>query len=140
MTPLAYKQYISTSHSNLVLNHPVTCTFHSIDVNWLVYYINNIMFGQEIIIDACVRDYYDQPADGSNNLLLSCNNLRGIRVIGNEVITTSNISMTLTSHDGNQYDLKTISIEIITELSPCHPGFHYDHTTERCYAMMIMIS
>jgi len=115
------------------------------------------MFGQEIIIDASVRDYYDQPADGtrflvssndgdhqiiqsSNNLLLSCNNLRGIRVIGNEVITTSNISMTLTSHDGNQYDLKTISIEIITELSPCHPGFHYDHKTERCYAMMIMIS
>jgi len=23
------------------------------------------MLGQEIIIDACVRDYYDQPTDGT---------------------------------------------------------------------------
>ncbi|XP_065895376.1 outer membrane protein A-like isoform X2 [Dysidea avara] len=141
------KHTIRTPRSKLVLGNPAVCIDEDNNTNCGKYYINNIMLGQEIIIDACVRDYYDQSADvtrfavnsndkdhhifgSSNNVQISCDSLRGISVIGNKVMTTSNISVTLTSHDGSQPDLKTISVELITELSPCHPGFYYDNTTQ----------
>jgi len=36
--------------------------------------------------------------------------------------------VTITSYSS---ELK-ISVKLIVELSPCHPGFHYDNTTEKC--------
>ena len=113
------------------------------------YYINNIMLGQEIIIDACVRDYYDQRTvetqfmvdsndedhniNGTNSVIISCTNgLQGINVTGFKISDIKNLTMNLTFHDGSWSNLKTISIGLITELSPCHPGFYYDDTTQRC--------
>ena len=143
------KHIISTPRSKLVLGYPAVYIDEDNDTNCGKYYINNIMLGQEIIINACVQDYYDQPADAtrflvssnsqdyhiigaSTGILISCNNIKEIGIIGYEVTTPSNISMTLTSHHGSQTDLKTISIELIIELSPCHPGFYYDNTTQWC--------
>ena len=40
--------------------------------------------------------------------------------------------MTITSHDGSTSDLKTISTKLIIELSPCHPGSHYDNGIQSC--------
>ena len=40
--------------------------------------------------------------------------------------------MTFVSHSESQLDLKNIFVQLIVELSPCHPGFHYDNTTKRC--------
>ena len=80
--------HIHTPPSKLALHYPAVCVD---DDNWTdcgTYYINNIMLGQEVIIDACVLDYYDQPADEtqfmvdsndedhtinrSNSVLISC--------------------------------------------------------------------
>ena len=146
-----FRNYVNTPRKKLVLDEPATCVLKSNDSNCRIYYVNNVMLGPEITINACVWDYYDQPADAtrfvassnsqnyhiigaSTGVLISCNNLRGISVTGDEVTTMSNISMTLTSHDGRQSDLKTISVELIIELSPCHPGFYYNDSTyaKRC--------
>ena len=141
--------HIYTPPSKLVLGDPAVCIDDDNVINCGTYYINNIMLGQEIIIDACVRDYYDQPAvetqfmvdsndedhtiNGSNSVLISCDNgLQGINVEGSKISNTANFTMSLTFNAGSQSGLKTISIELIIELSPCHPGFYYDSTTKKC--------
>jgi len=143
-----YGKYITTPLSKLVLHDPATCI--SNDHNYCgTYFVNNIMLGQEIMIDACVLNYFNKPAyataflvngngqdhyinGSSTKVLTACDILQGISVTGNEVKRASNFSMTLTSQNGNQFDLKTISIQLIAELSPCHPGFYYDNSTEKC--------
>ena len=140
--------HIYTPPSKLILGDPAVCIDIENVTDSGTYYVNNIMLGQEIILEACVRDYYDQPAvetqfivnsndkdhtiNESNSVLISCNWLQGIYVTGSKVSDVTNFTMTLISHAGSQSDLKTISIELITELSPCHPGFYYDDTTQRC--------
>ena len=140
--------HIYTPPRKLVLGDPAVCIDDDNATNCVTYYVNNIMLGQEIIIDACVLDYYDQPAvetqfmvdgndedhniNGSNSVLISCNGLQGIIIEGIKVSDATNFSINLISHDGSQSDLKTISIELIIELSPCHPGFYYDNTAQRC--------
>ena len=143
-------RYVSTPPSKLVLGDPAVY----IDVDNATdcgrYYVSNIMLGQEIIIDACVWDYYDQPARGAqfavsdsgkvhhikgpNFVSVSCDVFQGISVFGEKVLSMTNMSLTLTLHDGSQSDLRTMSTELIIELSPCHPGFYYDNdnTTQWC--------
>ena len=135
--------------SKLVLGDPAVCIDDDNVGNCGTYYINNIMLGQEIIIDACVLDYYDQPAVetqfmvnsndedhtiyGKNRVLLSCDyGLQGISVTGSKISGMTNFTMHLTSHAGSQSHLRTISTELKSELSPCHPGFYYDNTAQRC--------
>ena len=65
----------------------------------------------------------DHHINGSNSVLISCNKLQGINVTGSQISDANNLTINLTSHDGSQSDLKTISVQLITELSPCHPGF-----------------
>ena len=43
------------------------------DCGTYIYCIKNIILGQEITIDACVLDYYDQPA-GETHFLVDSNN------------------------------------------------------------------
>ncbi|XP_065895382.1 uncharacterized protein [Dysidea avara] len=140
---------IYTPPSKLVLGDPAVCIDDDNVTNRGTYYINNIMLGQEIIIDACVRDYYDQRTvetqfivdsddedhniNGTNSVLISCDSgLQRINVTGPKISNVTNYTMNLTSHDGSQSNLKTISIGLIIELSPCHPGFYYDDTAQRC--------
>jgi len=54
--------HIYTAPNILVLGDPALYIGHNV-TNCRKYYINNIMLGEEIIIDACEQDYYDQPAD-----------------------------------------------------------------------------
>ena len=141
--------HIYTPPRKLVLYEPAVCIDNDNITNCGTYYIKHIMLGQEIIIDACLLDYYDQPAVetqfivdsndedhtiyGSNSTLISCNGLQGISIKGPKISDIKNVSMNLTYHHGSQSDVKTISIELITELSPCHPGFYYNNdTTQRC--------
>ena len=140
---------IYTPPSKLVLGDPAVCIDDDNVSNCGKYYVNNIMLGQEIIIDACVRDYYDQRAtetqfmvdsndknhtiNGTNSVLISCDNgLQGINITGSKISDITNFTMNLTFHDGSWSNLKTISIGLIIELSPCHPGFYYDSTTKKC--------
>ena len=115
------------------------------------------MLGQEIIIDACVLDYYDQPVDGtlfiiysedkdydlingsSSAAVVSCGGFQGVRIVGKAVSGAVNYSLTITSHDGSKSDLKT-TLKLIIELSPCHPGFHHDNDTCVCYSDSDIVS
>ena len=150
-----YKEIVEHSHHSrqiyspprkLILQKPAVCIDHDV-TNCGIYFIKNIMLGQNIINRGCVLDYYDQPVvetqfivdsndedhtiNGSNSVLMSCNGLQGISVKGSRISGRTNFSMDLTSHSGSQSD---ISIQLIAELSPCHPGFYYDDTThvQRC--------
>ena len=141
--------HIYTPPSKLVLGDPAVCIDDDNVTNCGKYYINNIMLGQEIIIDACVWDYYEQPAvetqfmldsndedhtiNGTNSVLISCDNrLQGINITGSKISDITNFTMNLTFYDGSWSNLKRISIGLIIELSPCHPGFYYDDTAQRC--------
>ena len=108
------------------------------------------MLGQEIIINACVFDYYNQLAGsaqfelssdnqdhhsiGSDNVLISCKVFEGVRIKGKRVVEATNYSINITLYDGSISDFKKFTIELTTELSPCHPGFHYGDTTCVCYS------
>ena len=140
--------YIDTPPKKLEFYSTVTCIENNTNGDCEMYLTRNIMLGQEIIIDACVLDYYDQPAEGTlfiiNNedeghhingsrfALVSCEGFRGYKIAGKEVTNAVNYSITMTSHDGSTSDLKTISLKLTIELSPCHPGFHYDNDAQKC--------
>ena len=142
--------HIYTPPSKLVLDDPAVCIDYDNVTDCGRYFVNDIMLGQEIITDACVLDYYDQPArgaqfavsdsgkvhhiEGPNFVSVSCDVFQGISVFGEKVLNMTNMSVTLTLHDGSQSNLKKIYTELIIELSPCHPGFYYDddNTTQRC--------
>ena len=140
--------YVNTPPKKLEFYNSVTCIEHNTNGDCQIYRTRNIMLGQEIIIDACVLDYFDQPAggtlfildnddedhqiNGSHFALVSCEGFRGIRIIGKKVTNAVDYNVTMTSHDGSTSELKTISLKLTIELSPCHPGFHYDNDTQRC--------
>ena len=142
-------EHIQTPPSKLVLHYPAVCVNYDNVSNCGRYFVSNIMLGQEIIIDACALDYYDQPTketqfmvdsndedfniNETNSVLISCNEFRGMSIRGSKISSMTNFTMNLTSHTGSRSDLKTISIELITELSPCHPGFYYDDKRCACY-------
>ena len=44
-----------------------------------------------------------------------------------------NITLTIVSITDSQSDLKTISKQLMFELSSCHPGFYYDDKRCVCY-------
>jgi len=146
---------IKTSPRKVKFNDStVTCVDYDGDESCQIYITKNIMLGQEIIANACVLDYYNQPAEptqfilssqdqdhriigsahttGSHNVLISCRLFEGVRVVGKKISEATNFSMNFTSYSGSISDKKEFSIKLITELSPCHVGFHYDNTTKTC--------
>jgi len=141
---------IKTSPRKLEFNDlAVTCIDYDNDSYCQVYLTNNIMLGQEIIINASVLDYYNQLAIstqfvliskdrdyhnviGSDNVLISRTVFQGVSIMGRKIVEADNYSITITSYDGSTSDLKEISIDLIIELSPCHPGFQYDNATQTC--------
>ena len=148
-----YSQFggvINTSPRELQFNDSaVTCIDYDNDTNCQTYLTKNIMLGQEIIINACVLDYYNQPSEptqfelsyddqdhciiGSDNVLISCTVVfEGVSIKGERVVETTNYSININSYDGSISDVKKFTVELITELSPCHPGFHYDNITQTC--------
>ena len=69
---------IKTSPRKLVFYNSavaVTCTDKSNDTNCKTYLAKNIMLGQEIIIRACVLDYYNQKAESTQFVLSSTGQL-----------------------------------------------------------------
>ncbi|XP_065904916.1 uncharacterized protein [Dysidea avara] len=116
--------------------------------NCEIYYTSNIMLGEEITLDACVLDYYNQPSnaarftvtgednpnyqvDGVRDILVSCDAFRGISIIGNKFssVTSYNYTLTITYFTSEE---QSFSIKLIVELSPCHLGFWYDRKLLRC--------
>ena len=110
------------------------------------------MLGQNIIFDACMYDYYDQPSDaarflfnsannqdynisGSNYMLISCNStFKGFDLIGNDSLPVLpfNYSTNITLYVDHISEMKTISINFTVELVSCHPGFWYNDRSHKC--------
>ena len=77
-----------------------------------------------LVTSADGQDYY---IPGSQYILILCNHtFQGISIIGNK--TTPVLPFNYTMTIGCLYvvrisEMKTISLSITVELSPCHPGF-----------------
>ncbi|XP_065896052.1 probable outer membrane protein pmp20 [Dysidea avara] len=131
---------------HLALYNPSTCiNDNNASSTFQSYFISNIMLGQNIKINACVLSFYNQPASGVNFGItgesphhkldstrfvpIACNLFEGISVVGKKITDKTNFSMTITSYTNREVE---IAVGLIAELSPCHPGFHYDNTTQKC--------
>ena len=144
---------IATSPTKLRLYHPARCVNNN-SIACKEYYIDNIMLGQEITINACLLDYYNNPTEvtqfkiigenhqdyfvpGSEYASISCNHtIEGIRVIGSKPISSLslNYSVLFTSDATviRKSARKTISVNLVISLSPCHPGFQYHNKSQKC--------
>ena len=152
-----FKEHITTSPRKLTLYQPAYCidSIENTTEGCKHYYVNNIMLGQAIPIDACMYDYYDRSAKnaaaefsvtgddddqqfhipGLKYVLVSCNNtFQGISLIGNNnaPILPSNYSMNIQLYVNRKSEMKTISVNLMVELVPCHPGFWYYYKSWRC--------
>ena len=139
---------LKVTHNNppkkLAFYDPATCIDDD-NKTCKTYYISNVMLGQDIKIDACVLGFNDQPAggvdfvisgkdqdyktDGSKFVSVACKAFHGVTVTGKRITKRTNFTMSITSYVSSQSE---ISITLVTELSPCHPGFYYDDYTETC--------
>ena len=138
---------LATSPNTLVLYNPAKC----IDANCDNYYMNNIMLGQEITFDACVLDYYSQPTEaiqfsvtgmdhqdytilGQKYISISCNRtIQGMSVNGSLQPNTSyNYSVNISLYVTRASEFKIIFVNLIVELSQCHPGFQYSNDSQKC--------
>ena len=134
--------------NKLVLREPAVCISNgnNCDTKQAKYLIMDIMLGQEIMLDACVLELYGKNATATQFLLrssdrkvdpefvlISCNRLQGIKLQEQKVCNSSvNISLIIKSLIDSQTESKKISVELIAELSPCHPGFYYNSASQRC--------
>ena len=144
---------IATPPYELKFDDPATCIDDDIDndTQCKKYYLQNIMLGREIALPVCVLDYYNQPADsiyfllhethpnnsysvnGAKNVLISCDMLDGISIVGNQSLSKStNFSITITLNTALYSDWRQISVNLTIELSPCHPGFWQYPNSMRC--------
>ena len=139
---------IATSPQILEFNKTAKC-ISSKSAQCEKYYIDNIMLGQEILINPCLLDHYNNPAEvtqfriigeknqnysvhGLEHALISCNNaIEGISLVGSKNISDIpfNYSINFTSYATVR---EVISTNLIVELSPCHLGFQYQSKSQRC--------
>ena len=142
---------IATPPNELKFYDPAICIDKDNDTQCNKYYLQNKMLGREIAIPVCVLDYYNQPGDsiyfllhethpnntysieGAKNVLISCDMLEGISIIGNQSLSKStNFSITITLNTALYSDWKQISVNLTIELSPCHDGFWQYPNSTRC--------
>ena len=140
---------ISTSPSKLVIYRPARC-INGTDSECNAYFINNMMLGQEITLNGCLLDYYDQPTEtaqflvtsidkelkisSSSYISISCNrSTQGIIVKGDLHNNISyNFSLIISIHVNRISESKIISTNLMIEFSQCHPGFLYSKESQRC--------
>ena len=143
--------FVNTPPNELKFSDPAICIDTDNDTRLCnSYYVQNIMLGKPIIIPACVVDYYNQTVDslqflvqnetnlnysmsGPKHVLLSSNTFEGISIIGKQSLSKStNFSINITLNTALYSDWKQISVNLIIELSPCHPGFWHYPNSKRC--------
>ena len=143
-------EYIATPPNKLKFYDPAKCTDNNNNTQCERYYIQNIMFGTEIVVPASVLDYYNQSVDsiqflvhsethsnylnsGPKDVLISNNKFAGVNIIGNQTLSKlSNFSINVTLNTALNSNWKQISLKLIIELSPCHPGFWQYPNSKRC--------
>ena len=144
-----YSKYIITSPTKIQLyNSKIKCINFGSDTECDSYYINNIMLGEEILLDACMYDYYDHPVDvarfsisgannqgyhlDSNNTLMTCN--RTLELVDIHGIESGpfNYSINVSLYDNRQSESKEVLTNLLVELFPCHLGFTYHKKSQKC--------
>ena len=144
---------VATPPNELKFYDPAACIqYNDNDTQCNIYYVQNVMLGKEIAIPVCVLDYYhnNQSVDsiqfsiqsvtntnysieGPKHVVISCDTFEGISIIGNQSLSKStNFSITITLNTALYSDWKQISVNLIIELSPCHPGFWQYPNSKRC--------
>ena len=148
-------ELIATPPNELKLYDPATCNDNDNDTECNSYLVQNIMLGTEIVVPTCVYNYYNysvnstqflvQPKiypnyffNGPNEVLLSCNELKGISITGNQTVSKpTHFSINITLNTVLNPDWKQLSVSLTIELSPCHPGFWQYPTSQNskceCY-------
>ena len=146
--------FVTTPPNELRFCDPAICIDNDQNViQCRNYYIQDVMLGTEIVMPACVLDYYDQPIDstqflvqsemhssifisGPKQTLISCDTFKGISIMSNKVLLKiTNFSINITLNIALNSKWKKISVNLSIELSPCHPGFwQYPKSTAcECY-------
>ena len=142
--------FIATPPNELKFYDPAICIDSDNDTQCNSYYVQNIMLGSDIVIPACVIDYYDHPIEptqflvqseynssyvisGPGKVLIGCNTFEGISIIGSQVQSKStNLSVNIILNVDHNADWKQISVTLVVELSKCHPGFWYSSKSQKC--------
>ena len=62
LSPSQFGKLIMTPPSKLVLQAPAICVDDNNGTSCENYLVKNIMFGQEIILETCVLNYFNKPA------------------------------------------------------------------------------
>ena len=155
-------EHITTPPNELKLYAPTRC-IHTDNEEFDVYYIDNIMLGQEIRLDACMYDYYNKEADaalflisaystgndkydagndienftlGLNTTSISCNHtISDIRINAKKDKPTLpyNYTMNLALFANRFSESKRVFADLTVELSECHEGFYYNERACQCY-------
>ena len=144
-------QYVATPPNDLKFYDPAICIDNDQNViHCRNYCIQDIMLNAEIVIPACVLDYYYQPIDsvqflvqseihsnyfisGPKETLISCDTFKGISIMGNKaLLKLTNFSINFTLNIALNSKWKKISVNLIIELSPCHPGFCQYPKSKKC--------
>ena len=144
-------ELIETPPYKLQFYDPAVCIDDNTDSQCSNYYIHNIMLGSEIILPACVLDYYNNKINdstqflvddkihqnytivGPTKILISCDTFQGLSITSNEVLAISkNLSINISLNVDHNFDWKQISVNLIVGLSPCHPGFWQHPRSEKC--------
>ena len=143
-------EFIATPPNELKFYDPAICIDNDNDTPCHSYYVRNIMLGSDIIIPACVLDYYNHSVEstrflahsdmspkyfisGPKHILISYDVFKGISIIRNESLSKStNFSMTVSLNTALYSNWKQISINLTIELSPCRPGFWQYPKTKKC--------
>ena len=145
--------FVDTPPNKLKFYDPAVCIDKDNDTQCNSYYVQDIMLGTEIVIPACVLDYYNQSIEstqflvqseiysnysinGPKHTLISCDTFKGISIMGNQSLSQLlNFSINITLNVALNSNWKPIIVNLIIELSPCHPGFwqHPKSKTCECY-------
>ena len=140
---------IATPPNEVKFSDPAKCIDND-DTQCSNYIVQNIMLGSEIAVPVCVLDYYNQSVDstqflvqsemllnyfisGPTHVLISCDMFERIRIIGNQSLLKSiNFTITIKLNTALYPNWKQISVNLIIELSSCHPGFWQYLESKRC--------
>ena len=142
---------IATPPNVLKFYDPAICIDNDSHTQCTTYYVQNVMLGSEIILPACVLDYYSNQiidstqflvhsemysnyfTNGPNEILISCDKFQGISIMSNQSLSTSiNFSINISLNVDHDATWKQISVMLIVGLSPCHPGFWQYLESQKC--------
>ena len=142
---------IITPPNVLKFYDPAICIDNDNDAQCNSYYVQNIMLGREIIIPTCVLDYYNNVVidstqfmvnteinssyyiNGPTDILISCDLYQGLRIIGNQVLSTvKNFSINISINLDHNPDWKQVTTALVIELSPCYLGFWQYPESQQC--------